>query len=232
MKRIAVIPARGGSKRLPRKNIMEFKGRPMIHYTIDAARESDLFSDIIVSTEDSEIAECARAAGAEILVRDASLSTDTSSVNQVLLDTVGKLGEQGRDYKEICCLFATAPLRNSTHIRGAHSLLAPPRVNTVIAVSKYPLPPFQALVQDEDGYLKLNWPEVGQIQSQNLPTLLVDNGSTYWATMDAYQKEKTFYGDTMIGYEMPFHRSVDIDTSADFNLALAVSNISDTDTHQ
>lgn len=223
MNHIAIIPARGGSKRLPRKNIMEFNGRPMLHYSVAAAKESGLFKDVIVSTEDEQIAACAGAAGAEVMLRPAELAGDTATVNQVLLATLDQLESSGRKYEHLCCLFATAPLRTADDIREGHALLDPPRVNTVIAVSTYPLPPFQALVRDENGYLKLNWPEVGQIQSQKLPTLLVDNGSTYWATTEAYRREKTFYGATMVGYQMPFRRSIDIDTQDDFDLAQAVA---------
>ncbi|MEK9968293.1 MAG: pseudaminic acid cytidylyltransferase [Ferrovibrio sp.] len=223
MDRIAIIPARGGSKRLPRKNVMAFNGRPMLHYSISAALGSGLFRDVIVSTEDPDIAESARTAGAEVLSRDPNLSTDTATVNQVLIHCLDILGSQGRTYEQVCCLFATAPLRTADDIRKAHALLNPPKVNTVIAVSTYPLPPFQALITDESGYLKLKWPEEGQMQSQKLPRLLVDNGSTYWATMAAYRQEKTFYGDKMVGYEMPFLRSVDIDTEEDFRLAQAIA---------
>jgi CMP-N-acetylneuraminic acid synthetase len=225
MRRIAIIPARGGSKRLPRKNVMDFKGKPMLHYSVSAAKESGLFTDVVVSTEDAAIADCARAAGAEVLGRSSELATDTATVNQVLIATLDMLEAGGRRYDELCCLFATAPLRNAADIRGVHALIDPPRVMTAIAVSAYPLPPFQALVADEDGYLKLKWPVEGQMQSQKLPKLLVDNGSTYWARMEAYRAEKTFYGAKMVGYEMPFQRSVDIDTQDDFDLALAVAGI-------
>jgi CMP-N-acetylneuraminic acid synthetase len=225
MRRIAIIPARGGSKRLPRKNVMDFKGKPMLHYSVSAALESRLFTDVIVSTEDAAIAECARAAGAEVLGRPNELATDTTGFNQVLLAAVDMLAAAGRTYEEICCLFATAPLRTAADIVGVHAMLDPPKVTMAIAVSGYPLPPFQALIRDEDGYLKLKWPVEGQMQSQKLPKLLVDNGSTYWARMDAYRQEKTFYGAKMVGYEMPFHRSVDIDTHEDFDLALAVAGM-------
>jgi pseudaminic acid cytidylyltransferase len=225
MNRVAIIPARGGSKRLPRKNIVLFMGKPIIDYSISAALACGLFKDVIVSTEDHEIAACARASGAEVVDRPDRLATDTTSVNQVLMETLRTLEAKGRYYEEVCCLFATAPLRASCDIVKAHELLDPPNSEMVIAVSQYPLPPFQALVSDTQGHLRLYWPEQGQIQSQELPKLLVDNGSTYWATTESYYREGTFYGERMVGYEMPFSRSIDIDTQEDLKIVEALHGI-------
>jgi len=151
------------------------------------------------------------------------MATDSATVNQVLASVLCLLEQDHRCYQEICCLIATAPLRDKNHIINAHELLDPPRVEMVMGVTQYPLPPFQALARDSQGYLSLNWPTEGQLRSQELPRLLVDNGSTYWATTEAYQREHTFYGNRMVGYEMPFRHSIDIDTQEDLDLAEAIA---------
>lgn len=221
MPRLAFIPARGGSKRLPRKNIIEFAGRPMIVHTIDAARLSGLFDAIAVSTEDKEIAAIARDAGAEVLARPRELAIDTATVNQTLGYTLESLEAEGRAFDQICCLYATAPLRGAADILAAHALLQPPAVNFVIAVCRYPYSPYQALVPEGDRGLRLMWPELGTRQSHTLPRPVVDNGSTYWADRAAYRACGTFYGPGLAGYEMPLSRSVDIDLQEDLEIALA-----------
>jgi pseudaminic acid cytidylyltransferase len=222
MRRLALIPARGGSKRLKRKNVVDFDGRPLICHTIAAALETALFDSVVVSTEDDEIAAVAAAAGARVLRRPPELAADTATVNQNLLYALDALARQGEHYDRLCCLYATAPLRTAADIVAAHRLLDPPQVEFVIAVARYPFPPYQALIGNAHGFLALNWPEYGAIQSQRLPEPLVDNGSTYWADVGAYRAARTFYGERMVGYEMPLSRSIDIDTADQLEVALAL----------
>jgi pseudaminic acid cytidylyltransferase len=225
MKRLAIIPARGGSKRLPKKNVLSFAGRPMIAYSIEAARQSKLFDTVLVSTEDPEIAAAARAEGAEVMTRPAELATDTATVNQTLLAALHALARAGRSWDRFCCLYATAPLRSAADLIAMEKLLDPPHVCFVMAVSAYGLPPHQAMVRDDRGYLRFQWPELGQRRASDLPAFVVDNGSTYWADVEAYRKQQTFYGDTLLGYEMPLSRSIDIDTREQFDLALATRQL-------
>ena len=225
MKRIAIIPARGGSKRLPRKNILTFAGRPMIAYSIEAARQSRLFEAVLVSTEDPEIAKVARAEGAEVMARPAELATDTATVNETLLAVLDMLGRAGRSWDQLCCLYATAPLRSAADLIAMQKLLDPPRVCFVMAVSAYGQPPHQAMVRDNKGYLRFQWPELGACRASDLPTFVVDNGSSYWADVEAYRRQRTFYGDSLVGYEMPLNRSIDIDTPEQFDLALATMQL-------
>lgn len=224
MKRIAFIPARGGSKRLPRKNILEFSGRPLLAYTIEAALQSGLFETVAVSTEDREIAAVAEGAGAEVVDRPPALASDTATVNDTALAALEDFERKGRRWDQLCCLYATAPLRRAEDIKSMYRLLDPPRVSFVIAVTSFPFPPHQALVVDGEGLLRFQWPELGAKRASALPRFVVDNGSTYWADVGAYRAQRTFYGTGLRGYEMPLARSIDIDTAEQFELALAIKN--------
>lgn len=224
MKRIAIIPARGGSKRLPRKNILDFRGRPVLAYTVAAALESRLFDRVVVSTEDDAIATVAVAAGAFVDKRRDELATDQSTVADVCADLLERESRAGRSYDVLCCCYATAPLRNAADIAATLSLLEPGVCDFAVAVTTFSHYPHQALRIDEHGFLSSMWPDVANLRSDVVGTLLAGNGSTYAATTAAFLQYRDFYGPRMRGYAMPFHRSVDIDTREDFELALAIAN--------
>lgn len=212
MSTVALIPARGSSKRLPRKNILELGGLPMLAYPIRAARESGLFDRILVSTEDAEIAEVARRHGAEVIQRPPEIAQDRSTVVQVCLHALERLP----DVERLCCLYATAVLLRPESIVAAHALLdAPPAADFVMGVSEYEHPPVQALKADEQGYLSYMWPEWRGVQSQSHPHLVVSNGSLYWARAGALKSEQTFYGSRLKGYVVPEQEVADIDTPED-----------------
>lgn len=221
--RLAIIPARGGSKRLPRKNVLDFLGRPMIGYTIEAARESGCFDRILVSTEDEEIAEIARSFGADIDRRPAQFSTDAARVTDVCLDLLQREDGEGRTWRVMACLYATAPMRNAADVRATVGLLEPGRCDFAMAVTRYPLPPHQALKLEGDGTLLPMWPDLVGRRASELPDLVVDNGSTYAVDVRAFKDYKTFYGPTLRGHEMPRTRSIDIDTREDFEQARRVA---------
>ncbi len=219
MKMIAVIPARGGSKRLPRKNIIDFEGKPIIAYTIEAAQKTQLFERIIVSSEDQETLEIAQALGAEIDVRPANLAADTSRVVDVCLHLIDMESAQGRNYDIFCCLYPTAPLRSSGDIKNTVGLVQPGQCDFAMGVTQYDFPPVQALRQNPDGFLQPMWPELCSKQSQQISPLVVDNGSTYAASVPEFISVKSFYGPTLKGYFMPRLRSVDIDVAEDLEIA-------------
>jgi len=219
MKALAVIPARGGSKRLPRKNILRFRGRPIIAYTIEAALKADCFERVIVSTEDAEIAAVAASCGAQVSMRPGELATDTARVVQVCRHVLAEEEGEGRTYNVLCCLYATAPLRNAADIRSTMALLQPGRCDFAMAVTGYSFPPHQALRPDSNGVLHPVWPEMLSKQSQEVGAMLVDNGSTYAVSVPAFLEANTFYGPSLKGYLMPRIRSVDIDEQEDFALA-------------
>lgn len=220
MRLSCLIPARGGSKRLPRKNVIDFLGRPIIAYTIEAAQASGLFESVTVSTEDAEIAEIAKRYGATVAFRSKTLAGDTARIVDVCLDYLHSQTAAGRLPDALCCLLATAPLRGPEDIRAVCGRVISGQCEFSMAVTTYDLPPFQALRDDGNGRLVPMWPELASLRSQELPSLCVDNGSTYCVSVPAFREQKTFYGTRLGGYPMPREKSVDIDEQADLDLAL------------
>lgn len=217
---LGIIPARGGSKRFPRKNIVPFLGRPAIAATIDAARESGVFSRWVVSTEDTEIAEIAAEFGAEVDSRPASLATDQARLSDVCLDLLDREARDGRRYDALCVLYAPAVLRDATDIRATCGLLAPGICNFAQAVCRYDHYAHQALKLAPDGAVEPMWPDVADCCAKELPTLVCGNGSTYAALVPAFRAARgSFVGPLMKAYEMPPWKSVDIDYPDDLLLA-------------
>lgn len=217
--RLAIIPARGGSKRLPRKNVLPFLGRPIIAHTIDAAIASGCFTRILVSTEDATIADAARAAGAELHQRDPSLATNSATLTEVCLDILDSEARAGRSYETFACLYATAPLRRADDIAAVVALAERDDADFALAVTTYPLPPHQALRIAADGALAPMWPDLVNLRADRIGQLVVDNGSTNAARVSAFRTHRTFYGPRLRGHVMPRERSVDIDEQSDYDLA-------------
>jgi len=218
MHNLAFIPARGGSKRLPRKNIATFMGKPMIAWTIEAAQHSNLFERVIVSTEDSEIAEIAKKYGAEIASRDTALASDKATVVDVCLDFLNKEQEAGKNYDVLCCLYATAPLRTADDIKATMGLLEPGTHDFVISATHYDLPPQQALKKTGTHEAKVMWPDLNKMREDELGELVVDNGSTYAVSVPAFIKQKSFYGPNLRVHMMPRSRSHDINEPIDLEI--------------
>jgi CMP-N-acetylneuraminic acid synthetase len=216
MSTVALIPARGGSKRLPRKNILPIAGLPMLAWPIHAARESGLFDRVCVSTEDAEIAEVARRHGAEVIERPPAIAEDRSTVVQVCLHAL----ETQPDIDLLCCVYATACLLRSKTLIDSRALLdAAPSADFVMGVSEYEHPPVQALKADEQGFLSYMWPEWRGVQSQFQPHLVVSNGTLYWARAEALRRERSFYGSRLKGFVVPADEVADIDTAEDLERA-------------
>ena len=167
MSTVALIPARGGSKRLPRKNILGFNATPMLTYLIDAARKTGLFEEIYVSTEDEEIAQIARKYGAAVISRPQALAEDDPTVAQVCLHAL----ECVPTISTFCCIYATSVLQPETIIAGYKLLEREPLADFVMGVSEYSQPPVQALKTDDQGYLSYMWPEWSSVQSQSQPKI-------------------------------------------------------------
>ena len=220
LKKIAVIPARGGSKRLRRKNIIDFFGKPIIAYTIEAALEAAIFDRIVVSTEDEEIAEVSLRFGAQVSKRSTSLATDASTVVEVCLDLLEREQIEDRTYDVLCCLYATAPMRNAEDILATIELINPGICDFAMAVTAYNHYPYQALKHTEKDFLEPMWPEYVDRRNEKIGPLLAGNGSTYAVAVDVFQRFKSFYGARMRGHIMPRTRSVDIDYREDMEMAL------------
>jgi pseudaminic acid cytidylyltransferase len=219
MKAVCVIPARGGSKRLPRKNVVEFFGKPMIAYSIEAARASERFERIVVSSDDAETLAIARKYGAEPAERKSALATDSARISEVLLDFLDQDEASGRKYEVIGCLLAAAPLRRAEDVAAVIDLIRPGVCDFAMAVTGYDLPPHQALKLDDSGALKPMWPDLVNLRDEQVGKLVVDNGSTYAATVEAFRKQRNFYGSPLHGHIMPRERSVDLNSSVDLEIA-------------
>jgi CMP-N-acetylneuraminic acid synthetase len=221
MSTVALIPARGGSKRLSRKNILDVAGVPMLARPIIAARATGLFEHIYVSTEDDEIARVAKQYGAEVIERPVQIAEDRSTVVQVCLHAL----EVHPEISLLCCIYATAVLLESATISESHKLLnCRPKADFVMGVSEYEHPPVQALKADDNGYLSYMWPEWRGVQSQFQPNLVVSNGTFYWARRQALLEEKTFYGRCLKGATVPSEQVSDIDTQEDLIAVIAKLN--------
>lgn len=218
MTKIALIPARGRSKHLPRKNIMNFLGKPIIAYTIEAAIETQLFNRVIVSTEDDEIASIAQDFNAEVDRRPEVLSTDQSTVVDVCLDYLSRKSGQLCDVDTLAVLYATAPMRNANDIKAVINLLSDD-CDFALAVTPYYWPVHQVL-KFNDSKVEPLFPDLVNFKSNEIESCCVDNGSTYAVHIEAFLQQKTFYGNNLKAYMMPTARSVDIDTPEDYDLAL------------
>ena len=216
---VAIIPARGGSKRLPRKNVLPILGEPILSYPIKAALESKLFNSVIVSTEDAEIARTARMSGAQVIQRPAQLARDRATVVEVCLHVLEVLENENRRPDFFCCIYATALFINPDDLRQSYCLLdAEPKSDFVMGVSEYNLYPAQALIVN-GSYLMPMWPEYYGTQGQFQPHLVASNGTLYWARVGAFRDGRSFYGKRLKGYYISKARSVDIDTPEDLKIA-------------
>lgn len=217
MERLALIPARGGSKRLPRKNVAELGGRPMIGHVIKNARNAQVFDRIVVSTEDREIGEVSEEYGASVHWRDPDLATDEATVVQVC---TGFLGSLDRLPERFCCIYATAAFLFPEDIAQSEvGLDQDPQADVVMGVSGFPIHPFKALEYSDSGYLNPKWPKENDKKSQQYPHFVASNGTFYWSRTQAFLKKPTFYPERLKGFELPWERAVDIDEPKDWELA-------------
>lgn len=220
MSAIAIIPARGGSKRLPRKNIMPFAGKPMIAHPITTALESGLFNHVVVSTEDLEIADISREYGATVIKRPNHLAEDISTVAQVCLHALGVMKERKAFPDVFCRMFPTTVLITPDDLIQSLKLLCSSKnPDVILSVSEYIIHPYKAMVL-EDGFLKPLWPEMYLRKSQYYPSAVASNGSFFWAKTNAFVQHGSVHVKRMVGYPIPPERAVDIDTQEDFDTAL------------
>jgi CMP-N-acetylneuraminic acid synthetase len=217
-KNIAVIPARGGSKRLEKKNILPFNGKPMILYSVEAALDSGVFDQVVVSTEDAQIADCVKDAGCRIIQRSANLATDTARVVDVLKDVLDVCTEEAQ-YQYLCCLYATSPLRTASDIRSSFAMMKEQDADFCISVTDFDTSPFFAFDRTDRHWIRRRWPETALLPPWEKPDVVVDNGSIYWAKISRFLETGELEGEKTVGFHMSRERSVDIDTLTDFRLA-------------
>ncbi|EAT59828.1 pseudaminic acid cytidylyltransferase [Chlorobium ferrooxidans] len=222
---IAVIPARGGSKRIPRKNIKEFFGKPMIAWSIEAAKASGLFDHIIVSTDDAEIAEVAEQWGAEVpFVRPAELADDHTGTNDVVVHAAKWAMDQGFELDAVCCIYATAPFIRYEDIRSGKTLLDSGQWAYAIAVTDFAAPIFRSVKEHEDGGLEMFFPEHYLTRSQDLPKALHDAGQFYWGRPSAWLNGVRGFDRSTAIIKIPRWRVQDIDDLEDWERAEILAN--------
>lgn len=216
MKNLCIIPARGGSKRIPRKNIKPFLGKPIIAYSIEAALKSGLFAEVMVSTDDEEIAEVAKQYGAKVpFMRTAETASDFATTADVLKEVIAKYKELGLEFDNFCCFYATAPLVQSNDIISAFERLQNSDFTCVYPVVQFSYPIWRCLDLAEDGSMKRHWPEFENARSQDLPKEYHDTGTFYW-----YKIKEWLSGNIKVGGIIVDETSIqDIDTETDWELA-------------
>lgn len=219
MSSIAVITARGGSKRIPRKNIKSFLGKPIIAYSIEAAVASGIFDEVMVSTDDEEIAETAKKYQAAVpFYRSAETSDDFATTADVLTEVVKRYREMGKEFTYLCCIYPTAPFLMAENLRAAMEILMRQDADTVLPVVKFSFPPQRALVV-KDGLLSPKQPEYMNARSQDLEPCYHDCGQFYCLKTESFLKQ----GKIIMEKTLPFYqeeiRVQDIDTKEDWEIA-------------
>jgi pseudaminic acid cytidylyltransferase len=218
-KAIAIITARGGSKRLPGKNIKSFLGRPIICYSIEAALKAGCFAEVMVSTDDRGIAEIAEKNGAKVpFLRSAKNSDDFATSYAVLSEVLAEYKKRGSEFKYACCIYPTAPFITPEKLRTAFEKLTGGDASAVVPVVRFSFPILRSFKM-ENGFVSLNWPEYLETRSQDLPPAFHDAGQFYFFEVNAFHREKKLFMDKTIGVEMPESEVQDIDNEEDWKLA-------------
>lgn len=218
--KLAVIPARGGSKRIPRKNIKTFGGQPMIAWSIQAALQSGCFDRVIVSTDDEEIAQVARAHGAEApFVRPPELSDDHTGTTPVVAHAIQWHNAHGQTATDVCCLYATAPFVRATDLQNGLHTLHTAQADYAFSVTRYAFPIQRAIRLTPDQRVAMFYPEHFKTRSQDLPEAWHDAGQFYWGRATAWLAQTPLFSQAAAPVPLPRHRVQDIDTPEDWERA-------------
>jgi len=215
--RVAVIPARGGSKRIPRKNVKDFCGKPMIAWSIEAALASNCFERVIVSTDDQEIAQIAKKFGAETpFRRPPELSDDYTGTIPVIRHAVEWLKSHETEVDYACCIYATAPFLSPQSLQEGWKLISGSKLDYAFSVTSYAFPIQRAIRITEDGRVTMFNPEHFTTRSQDLEEAWHDAGQFYWGTADAWSYEKVLFQQGSAPIKLHRHLVQDIDTIEDW----------------
>ncbi len=214
---VCIITARGGSKRIPRKNIREFCGKPIIAYSIEAALKSNLFDEVMVSTDDEEIARISRAYGASVpFMRSRATSDDYSDTGDVLAEVLQGYRRLGREFNVFCCLYPTAPFVTPTKLQESYPLLI--NADAVVPVTPFSFPPQRGFFV-RDGIVAIADPVSFQKRSQDLEDIYHDCGQFYWGKTDFFMRTKELIPANTAAYVVPETEVQDIDNIEDWGLA-------------
>ncbi len=215
--KIAIIPARGGSKRIPRKNIRLFCGKPMIAWSIEAALQSACFDHVVVSTDDAEIAEAARQYGATVpFMRPVELSDDHTGTIPVIRHAIEWFSRQGQSIAQACCLYATAPFVSADDLRCGLDILQGNDCDYAFSATSYAFPIQRAIRLTEQGRVTMFNPEHFNTRSQDLDEAYHDAGQFYWGRAEAWLHGKMIFSPDSLPVLLPRHRVQDIDTPEDW----------------
>ena len=218
--RLAIIPARGGSKRIPRKNIRHFLGKPIMAYSIEAALEAQVFDAVVVSTDDSEIAAVARHYGAQVpFVRPADISDDHSITADVIAHAIAWFEASGQAVDYACCIYATAPFVTAENLRAAGEKIQSMPLDFVFSATQYGFPIQRAIRLTADQRVVMFQPEHRLTRSQDLPPAHHDAGQFYWGRADAWRTKAPIFGEKSSVIVLPPEEVRDIDTEEDWRMA-------------
>ena len=217
---LCIIPARGGSKRIPRKNIRPFHGRPILEWSVSAALQSGVFGRVMVSTDDEEIADVARRAGAEVpFMRSAEASDDHATTPDVLIEVLNRFGENGEQFDYGCCLYPTAPFVEPEDLVQGRDLLIAGGYSAVMPIATFSYPIWRSLKRDSSGRVIMNFPEHLSTRSQDLPPAYHDAGQWYWFRTADFLRDQALLGPNTGSVLLPETRVQDIDNEDDWRLA-------------
>ena len=217
---IAIIPARGGSKRIPKKNIKNFLGKPIIAYSIEMAISCKLFNKVIVSTDDQEIKDVAIKYGAKVpFIRPKEIADDFTGTHEVIGHAVKWLEDNGKKMDYVCCIYPTAPLIEKEDLIKGYEIIKTGKWNSVIAATNFSYPIFRSFENLTDGGLKMIFPEYYNSRSQDLPEVYHDAGLFYWAKPEIWKKKPERFSEKNSIVKIPNYRVQDIDTIDDWKKA-------------
>lgn len=219
MKRVAMITARGGSKRIPRKNIKPFLGKPILEYSIEAALAAGIFDEVMVSTDDEEIADVAKKAGAKVpFLRSEKTANDFATTADVVAEVLDSYERMGIGFDRVCCIYPTAPFVTANAIKTAMMLLEQERADCVIPVVRFSFPPQRGVII-EDGRIVPKWKECMNVRSQDLEPLYHDCGQFYCLNAESFRRQKAIWMEHAVPFLQDEMTVQDIDTPEDWAIA-------------
>ena len=219
IKRLAVITARGGSKRIPKKNIREFCGRPIIGYSIQAAKDAGVFDKVMVSTDSEEIADIAKKEGAEVpFLRSETTSGDFATTSDVILEVLLEYEKKGILFDEVCCIYPTAPFVTGKKLKEAVAILEDKKYDSVMPVTPFSFPPLRGMVMDGDK-ISYKWEEYEDSRSQDLETIYHDCGQFYVLSVKSFKNTRKMVTRNTGAIEISEMEMQDIDNEIDWKLA-------------
>jgi pseudaminic acid cytidylyltransferase len=220
MSAVAIITARGGSKRIPRKNIRPFRGKPMLAWPLEAALTCALFDEVMVSTDDPEIADIARQYGAAIpFLRSARTADDFATTPDVLVEVLERYRARGRMFETACCIYPAAPFITAKALSEARDRLQAGPFDVVMPVTAFAYPIWRSLRRHESGRIELNWPENLNRRSQDLPPCYHDAGQFYWFRVEPFLRDRVLMGTNTGAILLPETHVQDIDNESDWAMA-------------